>query len=415
MHKRRFRSILRLLVLIFSLSLVAARSYTPDGPGATITVTTFTDEFGDAPNTGCSLREAIQATNIHGDFGGCVYGIGSDVINLPAGEYHLTRDAGTAATIEDNNVYGDLDIFSEPGGSPPLESPAGVFTLQIIGAGMDTTIIDGSGLDRVMHIQTGESVFLQKLTIQNGETPADDVYSMPLNKAGGGILNYGYLSIDQVRVQDNKCGHGETGGFGGGIYNGHTLIVNSSFILRNQAGDGGSGVMGGNGGGIFSYQNSSLTIVDSIIATNSAGRTPIEDVPFLFEVAGNGGGIYHDGSFGSITNTTIINNKAGDDRCTAPAEGGDGGGIVVGYYGSMTITTSSIIFNRAGNSISGIGGDGGGMNPTRTATVEVCMVVWEPSPLTTAPLPITMRDTLTQQFMGEAFLTTAPISHCSAA
>jgi len=380
MEKRNFQSRIMIFILLFSLPLVAARSYTPDAPGATINVTTTADEFGDDPSTGCSLREAIQAANMDAPFGGCAAGAGADEIILPSGDYHLTRDAGSAGTFENSNMFGDLDVTSvspdAPAESSSSKTPSGLPDLQINGAGMETTIIDGSGIDRVLEIQLVRKVHIQNLTIQNGKTPDDGTYGLFFDKNGGGISNRGVLSLFQVRVQDNSCGHGEFGGHGGGIFNTSHLMIDSSLILRNRAGDGGSGYNGGNGGGIYSSLNSSLDISASVIAANSAGRTSAVDEIFLFLSPGDGGGIYHDGYYGNISLSTIANNQAGENRDPTPKDttGGNGGGIFVNSNGSLTIDGSTILSNHAGNSTYGRGGSGGGVFNLGALTVSTSTV-----------------------------------------
>src|SRR5258706_188741 len=74
--------------------------------------------------------------------------------------------------------------------------------VSITGAGMQATIVDGGGTGDVFFIPVGKAAYLEKMTIQNGVTSAD----------GGGIENYGNLTLVQVRVTDNN------GNRGGGIY-----------------------------------------------------------------------------------------------------------------------------------------------------------------------------------------------------
>ena len=155
MKKLRFRSILLFFILILNLSLVAGRAFEPAIPNATIAVTTTVDQFGEDLDH-CSLREAVQATNIHDTFGSCPAGEDIDVITLPAGIYHLTRDAGSAATFEDINEYGDLDIrVAEEPGVYAILSPDRDYTVTLAGAGQGLTMINGSGIDRVIDVSRG--------------------------------------------------------------------------------------------------------------------------------------------------------------------------------------------------------------------------------------------------------------------
>ena len=111
----------------------------------------------------CSLRAAIMEANARP---------GSDIIELPAGTYTLTR----TSTHEDEAVDGDLDII--PSGLMLQENVhlengcTGYNSLRIQGAGAGVTIIDGGRIDRVFHILPQEGycseVTLNDLTIQHG-------------------------------------------------------------------------------------------------------------------------------------------------------------------------------------------------------------------------------------------------------
>src|SRR5262249_60987166 len=75
-----------------------------------------------------TLRSAVIAANAS-------VGV-ADTIQLPAGTYALTR----AGANEDAASTGDLDLTDN---------------LSIVGAARDTTVIDGRGFDRGLHIRGG--------------------------------------------------------------------------------------------------------------------------------------------------------------------------------------------------------------------------------------------------------------------
>ena len=180
---------------------------------------TIDDLANDNPNGETSLREAICAANNTA---------GADVITLPAGTYTLTIEG----TDEDANATGDLDITDD---------------LTINGAGEATTIIDGGGKDRVLHIMSDVTVVINDVTITNGKT--DD---------GG----------------PGGAGAGD-GGDGGGIYNVGTADLTNSTVSGNTTGNGGEGGAfgdsgdGGDGGGI--YNDADTDFKNTIIANNTAG------------------------------------------------------------------------------------------------------------------------------------------------
>ena len=137
-------------------------------------------------------------------------------------------------------------------------------SLTLEGAGMDETLVDGAGLDRVVSIEGDHVVTLSKLTLQNGGGA----------EKGGGIYNTGTLSLTDCRIADNRA-IGRTGGwsytsiynityhgeirpgFGGGIYNTGILSLNNCCLNDNTTG-GGRGMLSdgekGFGGGIYRFQ-----------------------------------------------------------------------------------------------------------------------------------------------------------------
>ena len=146
---------------------------------ATITVNTTADELNS--DSDCSLREAIQAANTNSVVDACAAGTGDDTITLPAGTYTLA----IAGTGEESNVTGDLDILGN---------------LTISGAGAGSTVIDGGQVDRVLHIQSGNIVTIDGVTITNGKEP-----SFP---GGGGVFNKGTTTLTASVVSNNTSDQG---------------------------------------------------------------------------------------------------------------------------------------------------------------------------------------------------------------
>jgi CSLREA domain-containing protein len=107
-------------------------------------VTKQDDTDDGACDADCSLREAIKDANDHS---------GHDIINIPAGTYVLDL----TGSGDDTNATGDLDITDD---------------VTINGAGEETTIIDGNGTDRVLHVFSSATVVVNDVTIRNGK--ADD-------------------------------------------------------------------------------------------------------------------------------------------------------------------------------------------------------------------------------------------------
>ena len=201
----------------------------------------------------CSLREAIGAANALP---------GADTIVFDASVVPGTFTLTIPGANEDANASGDLDITDD---------------LTINGA---ATIIDGGGIDRVFNIFFGAEVFINDVTIRNGDAGTSD---------GGGIRNLpgGTLTLNNSTVSGN------TADGSGGIINQGTLTVNNSTVSGNTA--------AGSGGGIRNV-GLLLTLNNSTVSDNSA-------------VAGGGirGGA-------TLKNTIVANNTAGF--------GGDCSGII---------------------------------------------------------------------------------------
>ncbi len=245
-------------------------------------------------NSTCTLRAAIMNANR--------YAGGGAVINIPSGTYMLT----TAPSGTDDDSTGDLNIAN---------------SMTINGVSATSTIIDGGQVDRVFREQPtpppaptpgagGIAVTISNVTIRNGLVP----------NVGGGIANYGKLTLNDCVLTGNQSASFAAGG---GVINlGGALTLNRTVVTGNRS---------GNGGGIFNDTNSSLVLSNSVISGNLAME------------GGYGGGIFNDGT-ATIDNSTVNNNQ------TSPQTGGPvagyGGGIA-NFSGTLTMTNSTIGANGA--------------------------------------------------------------------
>ena len=115
------------------------------------------------------------------------------------------------------------------------------------GAGEDQTVIDGGDNGRVVTINGNPVVTIKNITIQHGHSTND----------GGGILNFGNLTIQNSTLSDNEAFEG------GGIGNAGSLFIRNSTITDNEAfGDFG-------GGGIYNLRGS-LFLRNSTVTDNTA-------------------------------------------------------------------------------------------------------------------------------------------------
>lgn len=174
--------------------------------------------------------------------------------------------------------------------------------------------IDAGGKSRVFRTACKSvrySVELIGLTITGGKA---------VDKSGGGISNLGVIQITDCLIYGNSA-VGQISG-GGGIMNiGGTMTVTNSTVTKNYAGRTGSGIcnsdhaklklintvvkdnIGGvNGGGIGNINSSSLKIVNSTIAGNAS--------------TGLGGGVYNNKSATQTVENSIValnQSKTGSD------------------------------------------------------------------------------------------------------
>jgi hypothetical protein len=198
------------------------------------------------------------------------------------------------------------DSISIAAGIYPEDLSIG-FNLTLTGSGATRTTIDGGGIARVLSIQgTSANVVVSKLTVRNGAAAG-----------GGGILNWGTLTLNACAISGNAAvsSYSATGGgiynsgvltinnstlhgnsgmtsfiYGGAIYNSGTLAINNSTLSGNSA----NGFSGGGGGGI--HNTAALTISNSMISGNTG--TPY------------GGGIYNTGT-ATLQNSVVAYSPSG--------------------------------------------------------------------------------------------------------
>lgn len=284
MSKLAAAPILPLLAFTLAIAIFAAQ-----GPSSALAATFNVDSTADAvdANQGdgncaaaggaCTLRAAIMEANSTANT--------ADVINLPAGTYTLT----IPGTGENNSHTADLDVNSD---------------LTINGAGAQTTIIDGGGLERVIQIPGRDDLTLNDVTITGGDQ----------NGRGGGIFNAfrGDLTINRSIIQGNSAAT-----YGGGISSIEAdVVLNESGIFGNTAEDGGGGVDSDSG---------TLDLNDVEVTGNSttggaadgggigmtfAGSITVDESLFSDNHAENGGGGISTGGPITVASTTFDNNTA---------------------------------------------------------------------------------------------------------
>ncbi|MBD2075840.1 hypothetical protein H6F86_18470 [Phormidium sp. FACHB-592] len=153
------------------------------------------------------------------------------------------------------------------------------------------------------------TVALSGMTIANG---------FLRRAAGGGILNYGNLTLTNSTVQNNSVTYGS----GGGIYNGGTLKIIKSLMQHNTSTVSGGGI----------ENDGRLEVISSTVNNNSS--------------SGAGGGIDSGGHL-TVIGSTIIDNYSGTN--------GDGVDTAL-FNRTTTIKNTTIARNTASDSTHDVNG-----------------------------------------------------------
>jgi len=203
-------------------------------------------------------------------------------------------------------------------------------SVTIDGSDAPLVTVSGSGLSRVFQVAAGAVVAINDLVISDGVGAPQ----------GGGILNYGNLSLDRVTVINNTETSGGPASFdlgGGGIYNGDSSTLNliDSTVSNNAT-------LNQPGGGIYAFFNSTVNITGSTISNNTGadvagGLRSLANVNIVNSTfSGNtstvwhGGGIFHTDGNLTVTHSTFSGNNA-------PA--GTASGILVATFGAPATAT----------------------------------------------------------------------------
>lgn len=208
------------------------------------------------------------------------------------------------------------------------------FTIKGVGAGK--TIIDGSQTGPVIFVGKNRAnidVTLTGITIKGGtgtEVKAAD-NDPNTHVCGGGIINYGRITITDCIISDNEAY------YGGGIFNKGILNLNRGASVTHNAAYNGGGIYGNIG---------SININGGNVASNKAEQL--------------GGGIYT-GYRGAINvlSGTISNNAAKNS-----------GGGIYSQGGAVTLNEGAIFSNDAFSSGGGINCSGGSANHLKGGSIH---------------------------------------------
>jgi hypothetical protein len=227
-------------------------------------------------------------------------------------------------------------------------------SLNVIGSGASTTIIDGNRAGTVVTVNTYAHLSISKLTIRNG-------YS----SNGGGVYNYGTLTVQYAAISNNVASFK-----GGGALNLGTLSIINSTVSGNGASQNGGGVsnsgtiriinstMSGNtasiqcfyscgtlGGAIYNYPWGTVTISNSTMSGNTAFVSCFPRSNCF--ASGSGGGIFNEGGTLTINNGTFSGNSA--RRAHSLFQFYTGPGAIANDRGTVVISNSIITNSPVAN------------------------------------------------------------------
>jgi hypothetical protein len=335
-------------------------TFTDDVAGwtqVTIPLTDFvrsTDQPAGAPDDGLNLNEVwgygfnLPSGTASGTF---VFDLVERVPIPPPTEIVVTTldDAGPGSLREAISLIADGGTITF---DPGLAGGTIVLTSGQLGVSRSMTIdasaapgmiVSGSGVWRVFEIADGSTVDMNDLEIADGVSAPQ----------GGGILNWGTLSLDRVVVRNNTEKSAGPANFqfgGGGIYNGDGATLN---LTDSTVSDNGS--LNQPGGGIYGFFNSTINVTRSTISGNVGGdvagglRTLGDTNIVNSTISGNTSTAWHGGALlatdGTVTisNSTIVGNNS-------PA--GTAGGLMVTTFGApvnVTIADNIIADNGTYN------------------------------------------------------------------
>lgn len=254
-----------------------------------------------------TLREAVQAANT----------------NLAVNE----APAGTAATTGvDIITFDQTALAAEAGvavGQPlsiTLNGASLLITedLDIQGLGADLLTIDAAQQSRAFIIATQTNVQLADITLTGGYTTG----------SGGAIHNSGAITVTRSTISNNTV---DT--YGGAIYNTGTLTLANATINNNTSNF--------RGGAIYNSFNSSVTVVDSILAANTATSE---------------GAAVNNNSVFTLINSIVVANTSQTSS----------GGLYNSFHGTLTLTNSTVTGNGAATTGAGIFNSAGALTLNNT-------------------------------------------------
>jgi hypothetical protein len=223
------------------------------------------------------------------------------------GEIEAADQAGGGTIVFDPSLDGQTITLTA--GLLEIHPNPGAVVVAIQGPGAGLLAISGNNQSRVFEVDSNTSVTISGLKIENGNGTAagngNGGFNGSNRDTGGGILNFGTLTLSGCTVTGNVSGYTWINnkfyptGQGGGIYNAGTMTLSGCSVTGNVSATlrKGNGIaVFGAGGGIFN--NGTMTLSACTVTGNTAF---------------DGGGIYND-TQGHLTilSSKVTNNTTDD-------------------------------------------------------------------------------------------------------
>jgi hypothetical protein len=208
-------------------------------------------------------------------------------------------------------------------------------SVNIQGLGAKHLAISGDLGSRVFRMDQGVQVSISGLTIENGGgTTGAFNPSVPDDYEGGGIINYGTLTLTGCTLSNNTA-NGYLTALGGAIYNAGTLTLSSCTLTGNSSHISGGAI----------YNAGTLTVTGCTLSNNFANHDggcienwgtmtvsscTLSDNSTLYQ----GGGIYNAGTL-TLSGSTVDNNNAQQ-----------GGGIYNASSGILRVLNNSMVMRN---------------------------------------------------------------------
>jgi hypothetical protein len=184
------------------------------------------------------------------------------------GPYGIAQNGDTI--VFDSSLKGQTLYTSCPGSGCLGSIDIDIYkSVNIQGPGAANLAISGGHGSRVFRVEAGSQVNISGLTIENGNGSGGGFDPSAYDGLGGGILNFGNLTLNGCVVTGNSVYAGGGYGEGGGIANEGTMTLSGCTVTNNSAVYGGGGISNDGRyapGGI----SPALTILNSTVTGNNS-------------------------------------------------------------------------------------------------------------------------------------------------